>query len=264
VESIYRGPCDFDTTHAVKVYGIWTPHIFHVEGWKEKIIGGWSVSGIFNWHTGFPWSPTYNNIENQNTCKMVFTNAGCTNGSNSALLPAAYLGGTDGNHSNSPFGRPLQAGLALRPQWAEGWWSLGTLEYDRNNYAAAARTFQRRLALAPKNGTAHAMLGLSEFELGQDDNALKHTEEAQTLGVTNDTQLRRVVVFSCCEKTSLKARAIPSASCARRACRTIPLREPWAWLPCASVARILSRRLSGSGCRAARWPCRLHRSSEKI
>jgi hypothetical protein len=97
------GPCDFDATNAVKVYGIWTPHIFHSNGWKEKIIGGWSVSGIFNWHTGFPWSPTYNNIDNQNTCNMVFTNAGCTNGSNSALLPAAYLGGAGSNHSNSAF-----------------------------------------------------------------------------------------------------------------------------------------------------------------
>jgi tetratricopeptide (TPR) repeat protein len=85
--------------------------------------------------------------------------------------------------------------LALRPQWAEGWWSLGTLEYDRSNYAAAARAFQRLLGLAPKNGTAPAMLGLCEFELGQDDNALKHIEEAQTLGVTSDTQLRRVVVY---------------------------------------------------------------------
>ena len=85
--------------------------------------------------------------------------------------------------------------LAMRPQWAEGWWSLGTLEYDRNNYAAAARAFQRLVVLAPKNGTAHAMLGLCEFELGQDDNALKHIAEAQTLGVTNDTQLRRVVVY---------------------------------------------------------------------
>lgn len=85
--------------------------------------------------------------------------------------------------------------LAVRPQWAEGWWSLGALEYDRNNYTAAARAFQRLLVLAPKNGTAHAMLGLCEFELGQDDNALKHIAEAQTLGVTNDTQLRRVVVY---------------------------------------------------------------------
>jgi tetratricopeptide (TPR) repeat protein len=85
--------------------------------------------------------------------------------------------------------------LALRPRWDEGWWSLGTLEYDRNNYSAAARAFQRLLDLAPKNGTAHAMLGLCEFELGQDDDALKHIEQAQLLGVTNDIQLRRVVVY---------------------------------------------------------------------
>ena len=97
------GPCDFDSTHAVKVYGIWTPNFFHGNDWKQKIIGGWSISGIFNWHTGFPWSPTYNNIDDQNTCNMVFTNAGCTNGSNSALLPAAYLGGAGSNHSNSAF-----------------------------------------------------------------------------------------------------------------------------------------------------------------
>jgi hypothetical protein len=28
--------------------------------WIEKIAGGWSVSGIWNWHTGFPWDPCYN------------------------------------------------------------------------------------------------------------------------------------------------------------------------------------------------------------
>src|SRR5271170_5067038 len=58
--------------------------------------------------------------------------------------------------------------LALRPKWAEGWWSLGTLEYDRNNYRSAASAFRQLLPLTPKNGTAFAMLGLCEFELGQD------------------------------------------------------------------------------------------------
>jgi hypothetical protein len=97
------GPCDFDATDAFKVYGVWTPKLFHGNGWKEKIIGGWSLSGIYNWHTGFPWSPTYNNIGNQNTCNLIFTLGACTNGSNSALLPAAYLGGAGSNHSNSAF-----------------------------------------------------------------------------------------------------------------------------------------------------------------
>src|SRR4029079_3834971 len=28
--------------------------------------------------------------------------------------------------------------LALQPRWTEGWWSLGTIYYDADNYADAA------------------------------------------------------------------------------------------------------------------------------
>jgi tetratricopeptide (TPR) repeat protein len=85
--------------------------------------------------------------------------------------------------------------LALRPKWAEGWWSLGTIEYDRNDYRAAATAFRQLIALAPKNGTAYAMLGLSEFELGQDASALKHLEEAKRLEISSNPQLRQVVLY---------------------------------------------------------------------
>jgi tetratricopeptide (TPR) repeat protein len=85
--------------------------------------------------------------------------------------------------------------LLLRPKWAEGWWSLGTLEYDRNGYSPAARAFQRFLALTPNDGTAHLMLGLCQFELGQDDVALKHIEEAEKLGVAKNTQLFQVMLY---------------------------------------------------------------------
>jgi len=85
--------------------------------------------------------------------------------------------------------------LLLRPKWAEGWWSLGTLEYDRNGYPAAARAFQRFLALSPKDGTAYLMLGLCQFELGQDDSALKHIEAAEKLGVAKNTQLFQVMLY---------------------------------------------------------------------
>ena len=33
--------------------------------------------------------------------------------------------------------------LALRPSWKEGWWSLGTILYDQNSYAPAARAFTK-------------------------------------------------------------------------------------------------------------------------
>jgi hypothetical protein len=96
-------PCDFDATHYWKLYGVWTPNIFHGNDWKQKVIGGWSVSGIFNWHSGFPWTPTYNNIGGANTCDLVFQNGGCSNGTTNNLLPAAYLGGAGTSYSNSTF-----------------------------------------------------------------------------------------------------------------------------------------------------------------
>ena len=85
--------------------------------------------------------------------------------------------------------------LAVRPKWAEGWWSLGTIEYDRNNYRVAASAFRQLLPLTPNDGTVYAMLGLSEFELGQDDAALRHLEEAKRLQVSTNPQLRLVMLY---------------------------------------------------------------------
>jgi tetratricopeptide (TPR) repeat protein len=88
-----------------------------------------------------------------------------------------------------------QKALALRPSWAEGWWSLGTIQYDTNSYAAAAHSFQKLLALQPKSGMAHAMLGLCQFELGLDKSALEHLEAATKLGISSNPELRQVLLY---------------------------------------------------------------------
>jgi predicted Zn-dependent protease len=85
--------------------------------------------------------------------------------------------------------------LALRPTWAEGWFYVGTLHYDRNEYEAASRAFRRVTVLQPKSGTASVMLGLSEFQLGQDDLALKHLEAAEVLGMANEPALRKTALL---------------------------------------------------------------------
>jgi tetratricopeptide (TPR) repeat protein len=85
--------------------------------------------------------------------------------------------------------------LAIQPRWAEGWWALGTLQYDKNEYAPAARAFETLVALRPANGSAHAMLGLCQVELKQDPAALKNLSSAQDLGLLEDSQLRRVVLY---------------------------------------------------------------------
>jgi tetratricopeptide (TPR) repeat protein len=85
--------------------------------------------------------------------------------------------------------------LTLQPRWAEGWWALGTLQYDQNHYAEAAKAFEKLLSVQPNNGTAHGMLGLCQVELKRDDSAIQNLTAARTYGVQNDAQMRRVIWF---------------------------------------------------------------------
>ena len=94
-------PSDYDVKHNFKLYGVWTPRIFHGDNsWLEKIAGGWTVTGIFNAHTGFPWTPFYN-VQIQgvpNACSLVYVNSNyCT------VRPASYLGGARSDFSNAGF-----------------------------------------------------------------------------------------------------------------------------------------------------------------
>jgi tetratricopeptide (TPR) repeat protein len=86
--------------------------------------------------------------------------------------------------------------VQLRPRWAEGWWYVGTLLYDRNEYAEAARAFKRAAALSPKDGTPLVMLGLCERELGRDDEALAHITQGNRIGIAQDPHLRDVVLYA--------------------------------------------------------------------
>ena len=102
------GRSDYDVRHAFKVFGVYSPTIFRgSHDWKEKVIGGWSISGILNAHTGFPWTPQYGLGEVDNGFEPVFNfgqftcGPSCDAGSG-AILPAAYLGGFHADyHGNS-------------------------------------------------------------------------------------------------------------------------------------------------------------------
>ncbi len=92
-----KGPADFDVTHNVKLYGVYTPTLFKGHGWMSRILGGWQISGIMNWHSGFPWTPLYSNTG----CNVVYPNSGYCN-----LRPDASVGNFGTNSSNSTFQRP--------------------------------------------------------------------------------------------------------------------------------------------------------------
>ena len=137
--------------------------------------------------------------------------------------------------------------LALKPSWAEGWWSLGTLEYDRNSYGEAAKAFRKLIALQPKSGTALVMLGLSEFELGEDDAALNSLSEGRQLGTTAEPQLRTVALYHEGILLQRKGRFEASQDILGQLCRETPY-PPEIDLAVGSVAlRVRDRQLPAQG-----------------
>ncbi|HEU0174153.1 MAG TPA: tetratricopeptide repeat protein [Blastocatellia bacterium] len=86
-------------------------------------------------------------------------------------------------------------GLSLRSRWAEGWWYLGALLYDRDAFADAAVALSKATALNPKVGTAWVMLGLCEFKLGRFNEALTHIRQGRKLGASADPQFKQVTLY---------------------------------------------------------------------
>lgn len=92
------GRSDYNVGKAFKVFGMWQPVFFHgSNGWIEKIAGGWSLSGIFNIHSGFPWTPVVS------TGSPLYC-GDC--GAYTSLWPAAYLGGAGTSTKNGAFEYP--------------------------------------------------------------------------------------------------------------------------------------------------------------
>ena len=93
------GRCDYNVQNSFKLFGVWQPVFFHgSHSWLEKVAGGWSLSGIFNLHSGFPWTPMVN-IPNGASLY-------CGQCGYGTVFPAAYLGGAGGSTSNSAFENP--------------------------------------------------------------------------------------------------------------------------------------------------------------
>ena len=88
-----------------------------------------------------------------------------------------------------------QKALQLNPRWQEGWWYLGTLNYDANNYGDGVKAFRNLLELDRQNVPALALLGLCEFETHDYGNAFVHLQMAKSKGIGNSEELWNVVEY---------------------------------------------------------------------
>ena len=93
-----KGPSDFDVTHNLKLWGVWNPKLFPSGNhFLNSVFGGWTVSAIFNAHSGFPWTPQYCNTNGS----VLYPNSGF-----GCLYPASYTGGAGTSSSNGTFESP--------------------------------------------------------------------------------------------------------------------------------------------------------------
>ncbi len=87
------GPSDYDATQTFNTGVVWElvpPARFH--GIWKSVLGGWELSPIFTWHTGFPWTPVIG--------QSVQTPGGPTL---SPIRPTMYFGGAGHSESNGAF-----------------------------------------------------------------------------------------------------------------------------------------------------------------
>jgi tetratricopeptide (TPR) repeat protein len=73
--------------------------------------------------------------------------------------------------------------IKLKPGWSEGWWYLGTLYYDSDQYPQGRDAFRKLTLLEPKLAVAWAMLGLCEFETREYDRSFEHLHRADAVGL---------------------------------------------------------------------------------
>ena len=85
--------------------------------------------------------------------------------------------------------------LKLQYSWAEGWWYLGTLLYEKDRYADALAPFATLANLKPDGGAAWAMLGLCEFQLGKYWQAMEHLQRGRAIGLQGEGRLAAVAEF---------------------------------------------------------------------
>lgn len=86
-----RGPSDFDVRHNFVMTGIWEIP-YPMNAWAPELLGGWQLSGITTYHTGFPWTP-----------KLFSDLNGPSGRGFGPIRPTSYNGTQPLNNSNANF-----------------------------------------------------------------------------------------------------------------------------------------------------------------
>jgi hypothetical protein len=105
-----RGPSDFDATHNFRAYAAWDLPVFRGRNdFLGKVAGGWQLNGIYQFHSGFPWTPVATN-----DCPVLGATTLCP------LRPIGVNGGIGDHHETSAFLPPVNSNFPALAGLATG------------------------------------------------------------------------------------------------------------------------------------------------
>lgn len=84
-----------------------------------------------------------------------------------------------------------QQALSLHPDWDEGWWWLGSLQYESGHGSEALQAFSRFVELKPESGPGWTLRGLSASLKGDHAAAIPDLEKGLELGLGGNAELLR-------------------------------------------------------------------------
>ncbi len=85
--------------------------------------------------------------------------------------------------------------VRLKPDWPEGWWFLGSLQYGTNAYSEARDALTHYVELVPDGGPAWALRGLCEFETGDYSQSLADIEHGESLRAANQSLDEKILRY---------------------------------------------------------------------
>jgi len=85
--------------------------------------------------------------------------------------------------------------LALKPDWQEGLWYLGSLLYEKEQYAGSRDVLRRFVGSTTETGPSWALLGMSEFQTREYARALDHLQRALALGMGDRKEMIQSVSY---------------------------------------------------------------------
>lgn len=104
--------------------------------------------------------------------------------------------GAASEQNNVPLALDLYSkALKLNPNWAQGWWFIGFLQYNAGQFAPARDALTRFLDFGP-DPQGFALRGMCEFETGEYSDSLADIQRGLSLGAADEPRNEEALHFS--------------------------------------------------------------------